>query len=562
MGTDYNLKKSYEQVLEGKSSKTKEPRTLKEAYEHVFEATAFYIKDMTGGGTTPPVYNGLKQVGVVTGDEAKSIQNKIKSHSITSVTDKMLTEAGWDLNNPLLNSRTLGHILFENEINTEDLNTIVENKTKLNAIVPSSLANSTEPIDIIEGVFSGIEGLIKTPNTEKQNFLNLIKDLFDKDGTIKGTNVGSGEFVLSLLTNAKKIPEKGDLVFADQTVEVKTGKHAESGAALGYAPHAMESLKATMSRFITKDYKASKPLYDYKRRFINYIEALQKQGIAPGQPSPFTEKFFNDVESLLPYFDNLDAIEFSKKVNQLFGFDLTSKSTTRTFDLNSLVDTLVKKNYVNASLVDRSPETQTILKNLLVTKNQKGAVSFLAKLTEAYKKMLSFATSGSDSTVENKLKKQEISEADDESSLTMTFKNMLVRSNFITSLEIANKETPEVVLDTIASILFEARPYTESNSDLLSGIRKALNGEYINRLKRHDMSALSALVFAIQLSEYARSEGFEYLLLVNKSSKNGLFIKAKTTFLDLLSIYEQRKSHLVFEVVFSERQGAHKISVK
>jgi hypothetical protein len=373
MGNDYQLKKVYEEMLNNnvKSSEDKQPKSLKEAYEQISEATAFYVKDMTGGGTAPPVYSGLKQVGVVTGDEAKSIQNKIKSHTITSVTDKMLTEAGWDLNNPILNSRTLGHILFENNIDTDDLNTIVSNKPKLNSIVPSSQVE-TGKFDLVEKVYSGIEKLLGTPKTEKQYFLSLIKELFEKAGTIKGTNVGPGEFMLSLLTNAKKSETKGDLIFADQTVEVKGGKSTEdgklSGAALGYAPYAMENLKSTMNSLITKDFKSSKPLYDYKRRFITYIQEFQKQSITPGQPSPFTEKFFNDLESLLPYFDNLDVVEFSKKVNQMFGLDLTTKINVGTINISSLINEFAKKQYLKPDLIDVSQETQKTLKNLLLTR--------------------------------------------------------------------------------------------------------------------------------------------------------------------------------------------------
>jgi hypothetical protein len=182
----------------------------------------------------------------------------------------------------------------------------------------------------------------------------------------------------------------------------------------------------------------------------------------------------------------------------------------------------------------------------------------LAKLLEAFTKMLSFATKPA---ADEELK-QEISKVDDGDSLSLAFKNMLVRSNFINSLENANKENLENVVNTIASILFASRPFSESNSDLLAGIQSALNKSYLNRFKKHDMGALNAIVFAIQISEYARNEGFEYILVVNRSSKNGIFIKAKDSFIKLLSFYESHEDDLVFNVVFSERQGAHKISVK
>ena len=535
MGNDYQLKKVYEQMVKGAvtPSTPQKPRTLKEAYETklVTERTAFYALDMNTG-TVPPVYNSLKSLGVLEDEDSKHVKSRILSDTIKDVTVNLLTAAGWKEDNQILNSRKLGSMLFYNEIELDDINNIVLNKSQLTTASPTE---NSEIFNLIEKVYGGVEKVAKpTVKTKKQNFLNMFKKLLVRAGKIGGTDVGPGEFFLSLFTNATKSTTKGDLVFGNDLVEVKDGT---TGAALGYAVNTQPAnVNAAIDALITKEYKTNKEFLTIKKSFENYIENLKETSpIAAGKASPFTELFFTKLEELIPFIVSGDAPQFLNKAQQLLFINFAKKYSKEDFVL--LLEKYKKEKFVNINEIDLQDSTNQILKNLLVIND----TSLKAKIND-FAKAINKKTSLASTPVSSVKPKSE-------ETLAKKFKEFLLWSNV--------QATPE----QLAQVIYATRPNETSAPDLLSGITHALTQGYATRLSKHDDKALQGLLFATHISEYAIKEDFKYMLLFNTQSQNALYIPAKTSFIDLLNFFEEHKDDLTLKVVFGGQRGAHSLSL-
>ncbi len=556
MGNDYNLKKIYEQMIKNEVPATKndQPKTLKEAYEKklVVERTAFFAKTFTGNQPVSISDPDAIPLGAIEDTEAKQIKNTIRSHAISTVTDELLTKAGWEANNPVLNSRNLGIAILDEEVDLDDLNTISKYKQYLNLINPDK---QKDRFNIIEKLTTGIENLFqqakKELKTPVKNLEGLIQVLFEKTGTIDGTNIGPGEIVLSLLTDATKA-EKGDLNLAGKLVEIKAAKSGEekgkiSGAALGYAKYAEGgALRNKMLAVLTKEYQSDRALYKGVKAYIeSFIENLKRVSVpVAGEDSFFTETFFKELENLVPILVNKEPEKFTKQVTDKLHFSLDS-TFNKEKELQRLIPIYTKLGYFNSRLVNNEPKTLDLLKQLISNVRE--------KLKEVRAKSSSLKGSSSNSSSKNAELVQEISK---ESSLTVSLKDLFLWSNFT-----QREDTDGDLSKNLADVLFEARPYKECASSLHEEILKALRGGYTSRLQKHDTKALDGLMFAVHLSEYAAHEGFQYLLAINRTTKNALFIPVSEGFTSLLNFYNTHSSYLNFIIVFENRQGAHKITV-
>ena len=539
MNQNFQLKKLYEQMLKGsttsKSTATK-PKTLSEAYEKklVSERTVFFAKDD----------NKYTTLGVVEDpNEANEIKNNIKSFSIIATTTQMLEGAGWSANNPILSSRKLGSLLLQKAIDILDLTKIASKKEEFTNLQDYIFGEEIKgKFDVIKAIVDGIQKVLgESQKTPSENFTNLVKSLITQIGRIEGTDVGPGEMAITLLTNAKKPSSKGDLDFSGKIVEAKASSYGKeeslSGAALGYAKYASGgALQTAIDEMLRrKEVSPNRALYKIKKFYDETVESVQTNTSL----IPLTSQFFETLSKLTSLIATQNSELFKKQFNNLFGmnFDLNQNSNAKVLEA---IKVLLKNNYLDQKAISQETlqniknDTFLAIKQLLYSGN-----GLFGKAKQAFK-ALSRLTTKAEETKD--LQKQK-------PSLTVAFGDF-----FFSDLGFDNKQ--------LASVLLEARPYREHDESLLQNLEKVLQEGYLKRLQRQDASALKGLLFALHLSEYAREEGFQCLMLFNYTTGNALAIPTQGGFIGLLNFFETHKQDISFGVDFVGRQGAHKLALR
>lgn len=545
MGEEYQLKKLYEQMLKGSVSQSKlnKPKSLSEAYDKklISERTVFFAKDD----------NKYTTIGVVDDkDEANEIKNNIKSFSIIATTTQMLEGAGWTANNPILSSRKLGSLLLQKDIDILDLTKIASKKEEFTNLEDYIFGKKTKgneektkgKFDVIKAIVDGIQKVLgESQKTPLENFTNLVKSLITQTGRIEGTDVGPGEMAITLLTNAKKPSTKGDLEFSGKIVEAKASSYGKeeslSGAALGYAKYASGgALQAAIDEMLRrKEVSPNRALYKIKKFYDETVESVQTNTSL----IPLTSQFFETLSKLTSLIATQNSELFKKQFNNLFGmnFDLNQNSNAKVLEA---IKVLLKNNYLDQKAISQETlqniknDTFLAIKQLLYSGN-----GLFGKAKQAFK-ALSRLTTKAEETKD--LQKQK-------PSLTVAFGDF-----FFSDLGFDNKQ--------LASVLLEARPYREHDESLLQNLEKVLQEGYLKRLQRQDASALKGLLFALHLSEYAREEGFQCLMLFNYTTGNALAIPTQGGFIGLLNFFETHKQDISFGVDFVGRQGAHKLALR
>ena len=539
MGQDHNLTNLYANMLAGSAApaKTQAPRTLKEAYERklVTEKTGFYAIDMKSG-TQQPVYSGLKSLGVLDDEDARHIKSTILSNTILDTSKALLKQGGWSAEEPVVKPRVLGSWIFYNEINLKDVDNILLHKKDLTAIMPEK---NTGEFNLLDKVCEGIDGISDgEAHTDKQHFKNMFKKIVAKRGKIGGTDVGPGEILLSLFTCGRKSEKKGDLIFGDTPVEIKDGT---SGAALGRAiPEQPSNIQKAIKDISSEGYSVNKPFLQTKAKFQRFAETLKDTSvISPGLPPTLTEKFFAALDQLSPLIVSGDATSFTNYVRQHLYIDLTK--SYREANTRELLSVYEQKGYIDSLQANRTPESiRFFYELLLVGKTTGEEPSVRQKLKNVSDELQRKGGSSPGSSV-------------GESSLTSQFKDLFLWSN--------HQATDE----QLASVLFAARPNKDAAPGLEEDILKALDpdrGGYSTSLKKHDAKALDGLMFAIHVSEYARKEEFDYILVFNRSTYKALYIPARKGFTEMLNFYREYGGDLInLKIVLGNRQGVHSLSI-
>jgi hypothetical protein len=536
MGQEYQLKKLYESLLRGEKAvekQNKSPKTLSEAYQQklISERTVFFAKDNDKYTTLGVVENP---------EEADEIKNNIKSFSILSTTDSMLEQAGWEKNNPILSSRKLGSLLLQKQIDILDLNTLDKNKQSLTRL--EQYITEGSKFDVVEALIKGIQDVLKdSQKTSNENFKSLIESLITQRGRIEGTDVGPGEVAITLLSNATK-PNKGDLNFNGKIVEAKAssyGKEKElSGAALGYTKYSSGgALERAMNELLkTKSVSPNRLLYKIKKKYDETVETMQESSSL----LPFTNLFFSDLAQLSKLIVEQNFDKIKESLTNKFGLNLDTVRITNA-QIKDTINLLMKNNYLDKSKITQETLSNTKSDVYLGLKQTIFASSgIFGKLRQIFKVDVPKLLSSSQKDLELQ---------DKNASLTVAFGDF-----FFSDLGFSPQQ--------LATVFLEARPYREHKESLLSDIEKALSNGYAKRLQRQDSSALKGLLFALHLSEYARAEEFQYLLLFNYTTGNAISISVQTSFEDLLNFYESHKQEIDFRIDFLGRQGAHKLALR
>ena len=514
MGQDFRLTRAYEQMLKGnQTSQSSSPRSLTEAYTKVLtEQTVFYAKS----GNDPFV-----KIGIVSDqEEASRVKNKIKSYSIKDMTNKWLTESGWSVVNPIATSRQIGQMLYECEIDLDDINEIVEKKSELGALKKSILEDA-KTFELHDVLYEGIANLPNyTLKTDKENFVKLFEMLTLRVGEVNQKNVGPGEMLMSLFSNSTKPEDKGDLQFGSDIVEVKG-----SGSALGYAHYAVANIKGVFTDIL----KSSKAMPDLalskiKSKLILRTRKL-KDAKSLDQEIIFTDKFIKVLEDITAETSRMDLQKVEELMKNKLFIELPKQTT------GSLVKTLIKQYEQNGLIFTDAVTTDSTAE---ISENIKDLIRLLKDI---YKDVFQILQ--------------------ERPSLTLANWNALSLNDMIAEFFLSDLD---LTADQLTTALFACRPYEEHAPGLRAEILETFERtEYKDVPKTHDIKALRGLYFALQVSEYAREEGFSHLLLFNKITGKALPIQANKTFKELLSFYETHQSKFTFYIGFGGRQGAHRL---
>ena len=443
----------------------------------------------------------------------------------------------------MLNATELGQIAFDYQIDSNDLLNILKNKQKLTHF-ETVITKESVKFNFVDALYNGIKEYVSSTENNTQRFKDFLNKLTTIQGTIDGTNVGPGEFAASLFTNSFKPlasekktdktsseEEKGDLRFGNIKVEVKqssTGdKNKLSGAKLGYAHHAVRYIQSAMQQAIKRSGSVPRSKLAQLRGAFDdaIIEEIQNYEIFGN--AVFTEKAVNRFRLFDKFILNLDLNSYIKQAQDVFNIQLPGKT--------------VSTNYYTQTAESYFKRGYAVSDNTRDINNQKNIVKkVMSVLKFGYSKLKELSSS------------PQITQKDWQSFSP----TVAINEFFLSDLGLSSQQ--------LTDVLYEIRPYSTANDGLKQNIQQALNSGYANKLKRGDEKALRGLVFAIHLSEYAHHEKFQYLLLINRTSKSALSIATpESCFKQLLGLYENSgEKDFIFRIDLGGRQGAHTIAIR
>lgn len=523
MGTDYNLKKIYEQMLQGKEiKKDSKPKTLKEAYEKtVNEATAFYAMDMNTG-TQAPVYKGLRSLGVVKDEHtSKAIQKTVITNTHESQIPDLMEKAGW-VNVASLPAGMIALEFSESNITQNDIEQLISNKENLKGLETK----------IQEGGDFDYKNSIIEP-LKNAKYSVLFDKLYDLTPKVGMASVGKGEVAATLLTSCFKT-KVGDIGFGDKKepfkVEIKG-----SGGRIGKAPFASQHtsnelaniLKATKSQNVEN----SKLHYD-----ITKIPKKLKQILAPVEHL-FSEKYIENVKSLSNNikFENYNFEKTIENINnykqKVLPEKLTIKNLIEFFKFNGYFRTLS-----NNGEVPLSNKDQEALLQYCSGRAELGLKRYLSRLVSKFK---SNASANIDPV-------------------------SLASAPFATSVLHFFLGNGALTVEQMANALVHTRTYGEkgtiSNEELKTQCLEVLNssfeGEtYFETLKQRNKRCLDSIIFGITLLVYSKKTNFQYFLILNDNTKNAYSINVTDTTVKSLADLFKNEPRLVLGLDASGDQG-------
>jgi hypothetical protein len=515
MGNDYQLKRIYEQMLQGKKeepSVPQKPRTLNEAYQQmVNEATGFYAMDMNTG-TGQPRYNGLKPLGVIADERTlRRVKSVIASEALGSNIQNLIKSSGWTN----LNQEALAVKFADHDILNADVEFIVNNKQSLDGVEQALKGN--KPFNVRETTIAKLKNVA--------NIEQLFDDLFNwADAKTGLASIGRGEIALSLLTSGKKA-KVGDLVFGktdEIVVEVKG-----TGGRIGKAPYAADNAIKTMQALLKKSggqlskrslqareedfQKRINELLEPVKSFIadEYIISLKKLL----EPFELNTKTPKDVASLL--IQNAEAVLPPSRVNAVTFFQ--------------------NKNFIHKLKNENDAK--------LTPDETKNLREFIEKLKTIIKQTI------------NDLSKHESSFYTGQDIESLSFKQAALHF-FL--------ENSSLTIEQATEALLSFRNYKEDEQGILAGIQQALStneNAYFNKFLKKDERALKALVFAVSMFSYAKHANFTHFLTINDNTKNAmpLFVH-KRKIIELADLFYNTENLDLDMAVGSEHGGASHIN--
>ena len=534
MGNDYQLKKVYEQMVEGnkkESSIPQKPRTLNEAYKHILtERTAFYAKNI-GTEEEIPSFAGLEKIGAV--EDSEKIKHTIASQSVLPAVEHAMSAevSGWGSIKGVDLDRVAKDFIVSG-VSGADLEQITAHKKELTAFAEA--VTKPEVFNLATTIIADVKEKAKV-DASSESLELIFKRIFEEEGTIAGTAVGKGELAISLFTNCAK-GKTGDLLLpSGKTIEIK-GK----GGRLGPAEYSQANTAKDLAQFI--ETKSQEKSVNINRELVVLKSQIRKYPIQLETDNNqlynkiFTDKFktaFNFVA------DNLDKPEILDIIDKT-GFK-------QTYSKGEAATEAVWKAFSNLGYIkERNAE-------IPVAPMEKDYVK------DIQNKVRTFLLSSNKGLLQKgRLERITGKSAGLEAIRGQSF-TIAVQNFFLNDLGLTSEEAAQAFLLT--------KSYDKNVDSYLPEITKFFQEHYKHMIEG-ELVYLKAAVFAFQLALYAQAgeEGkhFDYFMIMNNNSTNALSLDVarENLFTYLTTVYIQNTDKIDLSIRADGRQGASAITLK
>lgn len=520
MSQDYRLAKLYEQVYnkQSKPAEKEKPKSLHEAYRSMLvERTAFYAREMDAGQEEQPEVAGLDSLGTV--PQADKIKFLIASQTAKPEVNKLMLAAGNWTNVDNYEEDLLGPIsteMFAAGLGINDIVKLIESKSALSDF---SQKVATEEFfnTMSESVVPNLNGLLNT-DTNKLN--DLYKYCFTKKCKINDIAVGFGEIALSLFTDCKK-GKVGDLDSPTAgAIEVKT-----NGGRIAKKTQVNTNYKDSLIDFLKTQnakQKVSKSISTLKHNIEEQIDRIRED-------NRFIKVFTNEYEK---YIADLIASIGTKNFPKLYA------SSPFKGVVQGKADTVYQKALQNGLVAGptehSSPVPESLKQYVFDTHRLLSQIFRDKKLHGQYESVLSTSQAVVDVT--------KLSVWDS------------IQYFFFTDFGFSTKQLAEGLLLLVSP---KARAAAE---EFLPEIEQFFTSPYAKSLKAGNMKVLKGLIFALQVSIYAKGL-FNYLFVVNTKTFEGIGFKTGS----LLHLFEQFYKNFdkfSLDIDLDPDRGGSAISVK
>lgn len=519
---DYRLKSLYEQILRGepvKQTPKEQPKSLAEAYKVILtERTAFYAKEVPSDQETQPEIAGLDSLGTV--PQADRIKFLIASQTAKPEVNKLMLAAGNWTNVDNYEEDLLGPIsteLFAAGFGMNEIAELIKSKATLSNF---SKMVATEKFfnTMSDSVVPNLNTLLPKIKTNKLN--DLYKYCFTKKCKINDIAVGFGEIALSLFTDCKK-GKVGDLDSPTAgAIEVKT-----NGGRIAKKTQVNTNYKESLIEFLKNqnaEQKVSKSISTLKHNVEEQIDRIKENNNFVGV---FTNKYEKYITDLIA---SIGTNNFSKLyANSPFKDVVQGKAST-------IYQKALQNGLVVSPTEHSSPVPESLKQYVLDTHRLLSQIFRDKKLQGQYESILSTSQA-----------------AIDVSKLSVWDS---IQYFFFTDFGFTTKQLAEGLLLLVNP---KARATAE---EFLPEIEEFFTSPYAKSLKAGNMKVLKGLIFALQVSIYAKGL-FNYLFVVNTATFEGIGFKTGSL-MHLFKQFYQNSERFSLDIDLDPDRGGSAISVK
>lgn len=527
MGQDYRLTQAYEQMLKGsKPAQVSSPKSVTEAYTQMLtERMAFYAKEVAEDAKEADEVEGLKNLGIV--DNPSRILHAIGSQTVQPMLTALFDAAGegWktasDFDHSLL--EPISREFVAEEITSNEISNLVKIKDQLNKF-EKAVKNENEIESVTDAVAEDISS--KVPTIKASSISTIFNYCFTKKTKIADSNVGDGEIALTLLTNCKK-GQVGDLQLpSGEAIEIKT-----LGGRIGKPSQVNEKFGKDAALFLANEKAkttASKELNVAKNEILKNARAALGSDRAK---KLFHPSYLEEIELMTSYLDSQDL------VSQLQNSSLIMPEV-RGSNIGSIEKVWVKfdsKGYLNPfedGVATRDSDKEFVFKVYKDISN-----SFKNKISKG----------GLKETIKS-------SEIKDLSALKF---GPAVRQAFFSDYGLNIEQLSKLFMLTMS----------KQAEKFFPDVQKYFQ-EHLEDIQAGSIEKFKAAIFALQLSVYADSSDFKYLLIVDmsKDKKPALSLNCKpesgSAFTHLAEKYLNPGKFQLFIDIEADERGGSQVSFR
>lgn len=522
-------------------------KKIHNAYKLFSEKTVFYVS--SDNGEQPEPVGEVSDKG-----EVARLKDIIKGASFRQHTAQLLKLSNVTETNKLLKRPDLQLMFHMLGFTTDDINELVENKSKLTDFLDAVKEQSTNGFNLYNVV---VENILKyTKDATHEQVEKLARELTEISGKEHPATIGPSELMLSIITSGTRPKtNKGDVAYGDKIVEVKSALH-KSQAALSRAEYAKRNLSNAVAKIEQKiktnnnDDIVHADMFKLKKQYENVIDGFvnELEGI---NKLTHDSASFEVNDTTIKQLKDL-AKEFTKKQNKKTAPVDKMFADIIGIDLNIINGNVSTRPFKNAA-------AESIKTKIVNVTNENAFSSILPNVLIAFTKFIR--------AVRNKPSK-----AGEPTSVFRTFYSTTFTDKISSASldKLKNRLFAVCVSDStsaedVAALLYEGRIEEQSSANLYNDILNALKADNNSRLKQlkeeKNFNTLKNLVFAVHLVEYARVDEFGYFV-VNNYTTGASFSIPVDNFSAALNFIETVGSKIKFDIDYHGKFGSHSVSVK